>query len=140
MTPTGSEIVVDASAIVRGTMTNQVEAVTWLERISSREVAGIVPDHFYAEVTHALRRYIRAGLLGAAAADERLSLVLDLPLTPCSSRLLAREALALTQSRGVSAYDARYLALALGYGVPLVTADRRLAAAAGGSATLLPPV
>ncbi len=50
--------------------------------------------------------------------------------------LLARQALGLGIVRGLSAYDASYLALALGTDAILVTADRRLAAEADKSALL----
>ena len=144
MSPTGSEtIVVDASALIRAVVNDEPEATRWLEQVATGKVRALAPDLVYAEVANGLRRYIRGGWLDASSADRRLSIVLDLPLTTIPSRLLARQALALTQSCGVSAYDGHYLALALGSGAQLVTADRRLAGAAeagGGTATLLPPV
>ena len=140
MSPTGSEIVIDASALVRGVVVGEPQAVEWVERIALRDVQGIAPDHVYVEVANSLRGYLRARWIEADAADERISAVLDLPLTTFPSRLLARQALGLTQTRGVSAYDGLYLALALGFGARLVTADRRLATAAGDAAVLLPPV
>ncbi len=102
---------------------------------------AVAPDLVHAEVANALRKYVNGRGLPAEAADERLSLTLDLPLTIVPSRSLARQALALAVTRGVSAYDGLYLALALGFDATLVTADRRLAAAAGGARVdLLPPV
>lgn len=140
MSPTGSEIVIDASVLVHGIVDGEPEAERWVDRVASGEVGAFAPDQVYVEVTNTLRRYIGARGLDHGGADDRISAVLDLPLTTFPSRLLARQALGLTQTRGVSAYDGIYLALALGFGAPLVTADRRLAAAAGAAAVLLPPV
>ena len=113
----------------------------WLNAVAQGTVTAVAPDHVYAEVANALRGYVRARGLDPSTADERLSAALDLPLTIVPSRVLARQALALAVTRGVSAYDGLYLALALGFDATLVTADRRLAAAAAGARVeLLPPV
>ena len=125
---------------MRGVVAGELQAVEWVERIALRDVQAIAPDHVYAEVANSLRGYLRSRWIEAEAAAERISAVLDLPLTTFPSRLLARQALGLTQAHGVSAYDGLYLALALGFGARLITADRRLAAAAGDAAVLLPPV
>jgi predicted nucleic acid-binding protein len=63
----------------------------------------------------------------SSEADGAIDFLLDLPFEVHSLRLLARQALALSLARGVSVYDACYLALAMGYDAVLVTADRRLA-------------
>lgn len=99
----------------------------------------MAPGHVHAEVANALRGYVRAGWVDPSTADARLSLALDLPLQLIPTSVLARQALALAMTRGVSAYDGLYLALALGFDATLVTADRRLAAAAN-KVALLPPV
>ena len=104
-------------------------------------VTAVAPSHVHAEVANALRGYVRGGWLDPSSADERLSAALDLPLTIVPTRILARQALALAVTRGVSAYDGFYLALALGFDATLMTADRGLAAAAAGARVeLLPPV
>ena len=79
---------------------------------------------------------MRHGDIDASDADEVLDSLLDLPLEVRSTGLLARQALALSLIRGLSAYDACYLALAAGYDAVLVTADRRLAEQAERSALL----
>ena len=137
---TGSEAVLDASAIVRSVVSAQPDATSWLRQAAKREVLAVAPDHLHAEIGNALRRLVRGGLLEFEAANDRLSYALDLPIKLFPARLLAPQALTLSVARGISVYDALYLALALGYGAPLVTADRRLAAAAGAAACLLPPV
>lgn len=87
-------------------------------------------------------KYVRAGEISTDIALTRLEQILDAPLEAHSARLLARQALGLAITRGLSAYDACYLALAIGYDAVLVTADRRLAEAADRAALLphdLPP-
>ena len=119
-------------------------AQAWIARVGSGEIAAIAPGLIHAEIANALSKHVRAGHLDASMADERLQLALALPLEIVPTRALARAGLALAATRGVSAYDGLYLALALGYDAPLVTADRRLAAAAElsgqGRVVLLPPV
>lgn len=75
-------------------------------------------------------QYVRAGKLRAETAADDIKWLRALPLqsTPC--RDLASRALAIALARGVSAYDAMYLALAEATDSVLVTADRRLADAA----------
>ena len=126
---------------MRGIVAEEPEALRWLDAVARGTVTAVAPDHVYAEVANALRRYVRARGLDPSTADERLSLALDLPLTIVPTRLLARQALALAVTRGISSYDGLYLALALGFDATLVTADQRLAAAATGARVeLLPPV
>jgi predicted nucleic acid-binding protein len=80
--------------------------------------------------------YVRAGQLSYDDSDEALGAAASLPLDVVPTRLLARQALAFATRRRLSAYDACYLALAIGYDAVLVTADRRLAAEAERSALL----
>ena len=95
-----------------------------------------MPDLLYAEVVHALARYCRTGRLSLRAAGIAIDYLASLPLdaTPCSE--LAADALAIAVDRGVSGYDAMYLALAEATGSVLVTADRRLAAASANAELL----
>ena len=126
---------------MRAIVDGQPQARAWLTAIEAGDVQAVAPVLVHAEVANALRKYALGRDLPAAAAGERLSLTLGLPLTIVPSRILARQALALAVTRGVSAYDGLCLALALGFDATLVTADRRLvAAAAGARVELLPPV
>jgi predicted nucleic acid-binding protein len=129
--------VLDASALVRAIVRpEEPGAVEWVRRAQQGAVRAVVPDIAYAEVANALSKYARAGMLSAVEAEDALDYVVDLPLENRPSRFLARQALALALTRGVSAYDACYLALAIGYDAMLVTADRRLAEHAERSALL----
>jgi predicted nucleic acid-binding protein len=111
-------------------------ASDWFAAVWSGRVSAHVPDLVYAEVASSFLKYVRAGRMTAEQADERLAYLLDAPFEPVAAWLLARQALALALIRGLSAYDACYLALALGYDAVLVTADRRLAGKAEQSALL----
>lgn len=111
----------------------------WLAAISTGEVQAQAPDFVSLEVANALLKYVRGQVMTPEEADEELTRVLQAPIERMSTSILARQALALAVTRGISAYDAAYLALALGTDAILVTADRTLAAQAERSA-LLPEV
>ena len=69
-----------------------------------------------------------AACLIRAGCDARLRQTVTVVSERCET--LALDALSLAVDRGVSGYDAMYLALAEATDAALVTADRRLAAAA----------
>lgn len=112
------------------------KARDWLGAVAAGRVRARAPDLVYLEVANSLAKYVRMGELTAEGAQQRLEQILRVPIEPVTLRLLARQALALALTRGISAYDACYLALALGSGAVLVTADRTLAAHAERSALL----
>jgi predicted nucleic acid-binding protein len=95
------------------------------------------PDLVYGEIANALLRYVRAGQLAAAEADEAMQLILEVPLRVVSLRSLAADALTLAREIEQSVYDATYVLLAEATGATLVTADHRLAGAVG-SVALIP--
>ena len=92
-----------------------------------------VPDLFYIECANILWKYVqRAGLPPETATAFMADLgTLALSRTPTAE--LAEDALALALAHHITAYDAAYVALAARLGLPLVTADARLAAAMPGS-------
>ena len=65
------------------------------------------------------------------ASEVAISLdrLLHIPLAVVPTRELIRDDVAIASSRGLSAYDGCYVALAEGNDAVLVTADRKLAAA-----------
>jgi predicted nucleic acid-binding protein len=114
--------VVDASAVVRAHIGDDAVAQQWLET----EVFW--PTLVYAEVANALLRLYRHGLsIDRARAALDAVHALDANARPVES--LIRSAWATGLSRNLTAYDACYVVLAEALDVPLVTADRRLAAA-----------
>jgi predicted nucleic acid-binding protein len=118
-------LVLDASAMVTllvgGTSAHQV----------SRRIVGSavhVPAHFDAEVLSALGRLHRASEIDARDVDRSLDAVASAPFErhPLGPLLGA----AWSRRSNVRLVDALYIALAVELGVPIVTLDRGLAAAA----------
>jgi predicted nucleic acid-binding protein len=87
------------------------------------------PHLIDVEVAQVLRRYARAGVLGAERGAEALEDLADFPITRYPHEVLLFRIWELRNN--VTAYDACYLALAEALGAPLVTRDAKLAAAAG---------
>lgn len=81
------------------------------------------------EVLQVLRRYVRTNVMSAGRAQEALEDYSDLPITRYPHSVLLSRIWELRHN--LTAYDAAYVALAEALDAPLVTCDRRLAAAAG---------
>lgn len=120
-------IVIDASALidllVRGPATAAIE-----RRMKRRQVL-CAPHLIDAEVAQVLRRYAAAGLLDDRRGREALDDLADLGLRRFPHTRLLPEIW--RRRHNLTAYDAAYVALAGALDAPLVTRDRRLAAAAG---------
>jgi predicted nucleic acid-binding protein len=121
--------VIDASVLVRATIEGDRAALDWLRRAESGEIVGLTPDLIWAEYANALNGYVRHALLGAGDARQLLEEALQLPLTTYPIVELALAALVVAVERGLSAYDASYVALAEAHEARLITADARLASA-----------
>jgi predicted nucleic acid-binding protein len=126
---TSASVVFDASALVRASVQEAEDALTWLSRTVDGEIAAHAPDLVFPELASSLLGYVRAGDFPVEVAQERIELVRDLPLVIRPSSELAGAALTLALELGLSAYDACYAALAEAASATLVTADVRLAAA-----------
>ena len=124
-------IVLDASAAIEWLL--QTAAGARVEdRIFSREATLHAPHLFDVEVAQVLRRYVGAGILTASRGHEALDDLRALPLTRYPHDLLLGRVWELRNN--LTAYDAVYVALAEALDAPLVTCDRKLAAAAGDDA------
>lgn len=120
------DVVVDASAVV------ELLLRTGAGRTVARTLAvqeAVAPDLLDVEVLHALRRQERQGAIGAGRGALALRRLARLPLERVRMRPLLADAWVLRAN--LSAYDAVYVVLARRLTCPLVTADRRLAAAPG---------
>ena len=133
MTP-ATTVVLDASAVVQAFVQPPGDAAEWLAAVDSGRLRAFVPDLIFAETASALTTYVRAGDLSAARSAAILREVTTLPLHVASLRGVVPAAHRLALDRGLSVYDACYLAVALSADATLVTADPRLAEAAEDSA------
>lgn len=117
-------IVLDASALV-DVLIDQPHRDAVLAHLDGQVIA---PAHQPVEVLSALARLRRAGQLTDTAARRALGEAADLEqdLVPADAQLLRR---ALELDGRLRVVDALYVALAERLGCPLVTTDRRLAAA-----------
>jgi len=124
-------LVVDASAIAELVLARP--AAEEIERhIAAHRYAMHAPQLLDIEVLSALRRVVASGEASSLRAAEAVTDLLDLPVERYPHDGLVPRAWELRDN--FSAYDAVYLALAealLEGGVPLLTADTRLARAVG---------
>ena len=91
------------------------------------------PTLFDAECASGVVKAVRQGRLSPDLWVETWIRLLELPVERLSSPTAVLRGMHLALERGVSAYDAVYVALADELGLPLVTADARLVRALVGS-------
>ena len=121
-------IVLDASAVVELLLATP-PGRQLARRLRSPQISLHTPHLLDIEVTQAVRRYVRAATIPAERGRLALRHLAELdlerhPHTPLLPRIWALR-------ENLTAYDAAYVALAEVLEATLVTADRRLAAAAG---------
>jgi predicted nucleic acid-binding protein len=129
ITAIASDVVLDASAIVRALVEYEPDAVDWLERIAREDVLATCPELVYVEVASAVLVLHRGGALTLTEAQDVVDAAVSAPIVTESVAALAGPAVGVAVERGLSAYDACYVVLAETMGATLITADRRLAAA-----------
>ena len=120
-------LVVDASAVVEfvlGSTKGRKAAV-----VMASHTALHAPALISAEALSALRALERRADISPARSAEAVSDVLSIPIRRYPTEPLAGRIWSMRHS--VTVYDAQYVALAEALNAPLLTGDRRLAAAAG---------
>lgn len=126
-------IVLDASAAVLLVLRDE----NWREvaRVLGRsEEEAHAPHLIDVEVVHALRRLAQDGVITERRAQQALFDFSSLDLIRHPHLHLVSRAWSLRHN--LTAYDAAYVALAEGLDAPLLTRDRRLAAAPGNRAEI----
>lgn len=118
-------LVLDASAAVELVLGTE-RGLRVADRLTGEDL--LAPELLDAECVSALARLERAGALTAGDGDAAVQALLTLPLTRVSHLALAGAAWALRNR--VRTADGFYIACARWLGAPLLTCDRRLAAAA----------
>lgn len=119
------EVVLDASVAVDHFFPQPGSQAAWA--LFQTDVRVIAPDLIFAEFASAATRLVRRGQASdtlARVAVEQLRLLID-EVAPLGD--LAAPAYDLARRYSFSVYDGVYLALARARGLPLVTADARLA-------------
>ena len=121
-------IVVDASALLE-VLLRTPAAMAVERRLSDARWSLHVPHLIDIEVAQVVRRYARVGELDAERGQTTLEYLVTFPMRRYPHEPLLPRIWQLRNN--LSAYDAAYVALAEALDVPLVTRDRRLAAAVG---------
>lgn len=105
-----------------------------LELFADAKIARHAPDFLFIECANVLWTKVRKGnyLAGDAVNDLQDLRAMDTVVTSAAD--LVVRAFELANEFDISAYDACYVALAESLGVPLVTADGKLAAKLAGTA------
>jgi predicted nucleic acid-binding protein len=124
---TAAEIVLDASALVRGLQRETEDATEIADRMATGSLRAHAPDLIAPETANALLRLVRAGRSTPEATATMLEAAASSALVRHPTAALSRPAFELAIATGISAYDAFYAVLSELLELPLVTADRKLA-------------
>jgi predicted nucleic acid-binding protein len=117
--------ILDASAAVAIAM-NLPEATKFQPQIE-KSAQVIAPDLLVAEVSNAVWKYVKAGVIDSEQGSRVLDRAIGLVDTFEPSLGLYREAYALSVDHLHPVYDALYLVLARRYNGALATLDQRMA-------------
>lgn len=121
-------IVVDASAVLEALLRTPAARAVEQRLFDSRETLH-APHLLDVEVAQVVRRYAANGEIDSARGRTALVDLADLPVRRYPHDFLLPRVWDLRNN--LTAYDAVYVALAEALDAPLLTRDRRLAAAAG---------
>ena len=125
--------VLDASAWLRlfladGPMLQDLEEAA--KEVGQGNAIFAAPDLILVEAANALSRISRRGALSAGERDAVWKAMRRTPIDLLPSDAHIESARSLAEERGLTVYDALYLAIAFHIGVRLFTADKKLARAA----------
>ena len=125
-------MVLDASMALAWCFPDEASAYSESVLVRVAETEAVVPGIWPLEVANGLLIGERRQRLGPVTVARSVELLLGLRIRVESGDVLRSLGAirGLAREVGLSAYDASYLDLALGLGLPLATADRRLSDAA----------
>jgi predicted nucleic acid-binding protein len=103
------------------------QALQLLRDYTSASIGLIVPDLFWPEFGNILWKASRQGRMSLRSAETAIVEMGKLTIPTFSSMPLLSEAFAIAAAFDRTVYDAVYVAHAVSTGVPLLTADERLA-------------
>ncbi len=120
-------IVVDASALIEVLLRTSASPAVERRLFASRQTLH-APHLLDVEVAQVIRRYVASGDIEAERGRTALTDLVQFPIRRYPHDVLLPRIWELRNN--ISAYDAAYVALAEALDAPLLTRDRRLAAAA----------
>jgi predicted nucleic acid-binding protein len=127
-------IVVDASALLEALLQTPAAKAVEDQLFAPRQMLH-APHLLDVEVAQVIRRYVASGDIDAERGRAALTDLADFPLQRYPHDFLLSRIWELRNN--LTAYDAAYIALAEALDIPLLTCDRRLAAAAGHRAQII---
>jgi predicted nucleic acid-binding protein len=121
-------LVVDCSVAAKWALqeSGRAEALRLLDEQESGEISLIAPDLLLIEFASLIAKRIRRSQMPAAEGQQAFRLMEESELRLVATRPLLGRALSLALHNRMSLWDCVYLALAIEYDCPLITADRRL--------------
>ena len=127
-----SAVVIDSSAALSWCFEDEASPKSDALFEQVRDHGALVPRLWHLEVANVLIQAEKRGRITAADVVMRLDLIAELPITTDDGTITRawREILALARAEGLTTYDATYLELAIRHGLPLVTKEAALIAAA----------
>ena len=130
-----SALVIDSSAALSWCFEDEASPETDAVFEQVRDQGAVVPGLWHLEVANVLLQAERRGRITTGDVAMRFELIADLPIMTDDETIARawREILALARAEGLTTYDATYLEVAIRRGLPLVTKDAALIAAAGRS-------
>jgi predicted nucleic acid-binding protein len=118
------QLVVDASVALKW-FVNEPEAVQ-ARRLLSGTYSLRVPDLIYGEIGNALWKRVRRKEITIDQGEQVLNALASIPWSVHPTSSLAPAAFGIAVRTGCTMYDGLYVALAVGGGALLVTADEKL--------------
>lgn len=127
-----SALVIDASAALSWCFEDEASAEWDAQFEQVRDNGAVVPQLWHLELANILLQAEKRGRIAAGDLATRLELIAGLPIATDGETTARawRETLMLARAERLTTHDAAYLELAIRRGLPLLTKDEALAAAA----------